>query len=130
MDAEADEARRRAVARAAAADAAEGERRRRISIMQLEELEEIRLRRWMQRAAIAAMERERERRVEEREELESEGALANSIARRRAQHVAKARDETRRDETRSSARASVLHLLTRRPPTLRRLPSRLSARGG
>ena len=129
MDAEADEARRRAVARAAAADAAEGERRRRISIMQLEELEEIRLRRWMQRAAIAAMERERERRVEEREELESEGALANSIARRRAQHVAKARDETRRDE---KLRSCVRFASPDAPPphTLRRLPSRLSARGG
>ena len=64
------------------------------------------------------------------QQQEGDRGIASSIARRRAQHVATARDETRRDETRRSARASVLHLLTRRPHTLRRLPSRLSARGG
>ena len=50
-------------ARAAARDAAEGERRRRLSIEVLEEAEERRLRKERQRMANEAMERERERQV-------------------------------------------------------------------
>ena len=77
-------------AREAARKAAEGERRRRLSILQFEEEEQRRVRRSHQRLAIEAMEAERERRLlllarEDAEVLEERHALQQQVRKAVAQ---------------------------------------------